>query len=722
MRHIPEAILDVIETMHLPAMPQVLLRFLSVAEDENAEISHLAALVAQDPALSARILTIANSAAIKSRCEIRTIEQCLITLGTCLVRVLATCLAIQSAFSRDGSGQCHDYSGFWNHSLRVAELARTLALNLNYPKPDEAYLAGLLHDTGQLLLLGGANERYAALLACSVDETALYGLEKSLFDTDHAEVGAWLVDQWQIPSFMADAILFHHRPVAEIVGADLLSRIVWSAHCACSDCEKITDSVEKADYLSPSIESVLGAGTTLTGSQVQEAFQRVSMLAEALAIGENDTMRSFPRAAAVDGSDEAPADEQSASLCRIEAMVRNMTLLQSLQQNLSAFSMENEILAAVRECARILFGLRRIAFLLADNGALTLSGPDIAGQSPLLCNIRISLEERHSLAAVAVAANQPRATFDSNEKVLLTDVQVARTLGSKGVLYVPMRDREQRVGVMAFGVSDGQWPAVRPLLGWMSGFAAQAAANIAALRTVKNREQHLENNLISHFEQQTRKVVHEAANPLSIIKNYLKILSQRYAADSGLQPELEILREEIDRVVHIVQRLNGISASAPTSDKFDANAVIDGMLSLYGESLFTDRGIAIEKMLSPSMKAVHGDRDNFKQILFNIWKNASEAMTSGGRFTIATHEHLIQDDCVYSAVSMSDSGPGLPDDVLTRLFQPLDANRRPGHSGIGLSIVAELVERMGGRISCQSSPGHGASFTILLQKHNAGEK
>lgn len=722
MRQIPEAILDVIESIHLPSMPQVLLRFLTLAEDEHADISQMSTLVSQDPALCARILTVANSAALRRGAEIKTIEQCLIILGTRLVRTLAACLAIQSVFARAANGQNYDYTGFWSHSLRVAELARAIAAKLDYPAYEEAYMTGLLHDTGQLLLLGGTNERYAALLACSIDEEALYNLENSILGTDHAVVGAWLVDQWQIPSFMADAILFHHRPATDISKADLLSRIVWSAHLICCFHEQ-QDPAPEVTFSEPAvIESILGLEPSTITPLVQHAFQQVAMLAEAFNITETAERRTIPHASVAFESDQAPPDEHSAAWARIEALVRNMALMQSLQQNLSTLYLETEILVAVRECARILFGLGKIAFLLADQDDKILSGPDMAGQSALLKTLQIRLEDDLSLAATAAMTGQPRSTFDNGTDNSLVDVQIARALGSKGVLYIPMRSREQRIGVIAFGLSETQLATIRPLLNWMTSFSGLAAVSIESWRKIRDREQQLETELRNHFEQQARKVIHEAANPLSIIKNYLKIVSQRHSADNSLQPELDILREEIDRVVQIVQHLNTIISSAPTLDTFDINAVIEGMLSLYAESLFDSHGISVEISLAPSLQPIRGDRDNFKQILFNIWKNASEAMTAGGRFTISTHENLMQNGRLYSVIRMSDSGPGLPEDVLQRLFQPLEANRRPGHSGIGLSIVAELVEQMGGQITCQSSPGQGTNFNILLQKSEVGIK
>jgi len=722
LRQIPEAIIDAIESIHLPSMPQVLLRFLTLAEDERADSSQLSAVVRQDPALCARILTVANSAALRRGAEIKTIEQCLNTLGTRLVRTLASCLAIQSTFARSDGEQDYDYSGFWCHSLRVAELARAIAIKVGYPELEEAYLAGLLHDTGQLILQGGLTERYAALLACSVDEEALHDLENSVLGSDHATIGAWLADQWHSSSFMADAILFHHYPAKNIITADLLSRIVWSAHSICCSFEKLDSTTEETSSQPAPFESILGLELATITSLAQQAFQRVTMLAEAFAIIETAERRTIPHASISFESDQAPPNEQAAAWSQIEDVVRNMALMQTLQQDLSALSNETEILVAVRECARILFGLGRIYFLLIRPDDNILSGPDMAGQCERLHGLQISLDDGHSLAGKAARGDRPCSTFDRETPVSLVDVQIARALGSKGVLYLPMRTREQRIGIMAFGLNEPQLTAIQHLLGRMTSFAGLAAAGLESWRKTKERENKLQAELISQFDLQARKVIHEAANPLSIIKNYLQIISQRNSADNSLLPVLDILREEIDRVVQIVHRFNTVAVSTPPEDTFDINAVIEGMLALYAESLFTSRGISVEKNLSPAVQPVSGDRDCFKQILFNIWKNASEAMPNGGFFTISTHDNLIKGSHICSEIRMSDSGPGLPEDIIQRLFQPLKFNCRPGTSGIGLSLVAELVNRLGGQIVCQSSAELGTRFSILLQKSEVGKK
>jgi nitrogen-specific signal transduction histidine kinase len=248
----------------------------------------------------------------------------------------------------------------------------------------------------------------------------------------------------------------------------------------------------------------------------------------------------------------------------------------------------------------------------------------------------------------------------------------------------------------------------------MASFADMAADSIETWRSLRLREQEVEAALTSRFEQEARKVVHETGNPLAIIKNYLKIVSQRLPGELDVQQELNVLGEEIDRVTQIVRSLGKLVETPPATGTFDVNVVIGEMLALYGESLFASCGITLIKSLEANLPPVNGDRDSFKQILFNIWKNGSEAMPEGGHFIISTRGNIIRDEQHYIEIHLSDSGPGMPHEVMERLFQPLSPNRRPGHSGIGLSIVASLVERLGGHISCQSQAGTGTSFIILL--------
>lgn len=703
-------------------MPQVLLRFLGVVSDDHTSMNDLASIVGQEPALCARVLTISNSPALRRGAEIKCLDQCLVVLGTRILRTLASCLAIQSVFARTANDQKYILTGFWGHSLRVAEIARAIASQVNYPDIEEAYLAGLLHDVGQLLLLGGMGERYGVLLDWSTDESALNGIEEPLLGTDHAAVGAWLIDQWKLSSFMADAVLFHHKPANEIEQADSLSQIIWSAHL-------LSNYNDKAD-LPQNISTIdLAIIKTIVGIEMADAIkiqqscsERVALLATALGIEESDTVKNIPYSSTQFDGFRSKSSENDEIYSRMEAVVRDMAMMQSMQQNLSELGSESEILLAVRESARILFGLGRLAFLLVQPDKHVLSGPDTGRQPDLMRQIEIALDSEQSLAASALSEKKPLSTFDDPRPtaVSLADLQVARALGCEGVLYIPMCSRKKQIGVMVYGLNAAQHARALTRLDWMTSLASLAAISIETWRELQGREQKLETSLQSRFELHARKIAHEAGNPLSIIKNYLKIVSRKLPDEIGVHQELDILREEIDRVTQIIRRLSDLTEVSSTSDTFDVNTVIEEMLAVYGESLFSCYGITLEKSLDSNLTPLTCDRDSLKQILFNLWKNGAEAMPSGGSFSISTRGNIIQGTNSFIEICLSDSGPGLPPEVMQSLFQPLDPDRRPGHSGIGLSIVASLVERNGGLISCQSQKGKGTRFIILLPQSKVG--
>ena len=716
MQQIPITILDGIESVNIPSIPHVLLRFLIEVEEDRSSFGELATLVGQDPVLSARFLTVANSAAMCRKSKAINLEQCMVTLGTGLARTIATCLVVQSVFTRATNEKQYDVSGFWKHSLKVAEISRIIATKMNYIDTEEAYLTGLIHDIGLLLLLGSVGESYGDALRWSIDESTLNEIEKPMIGTDHSAVGAWLVNKWELPSFMSDAILFHHKSADEIVDADQLSQIIWGSHIIGNYSEKsdLTQMGDKPDLAAAM--SIFKIGINEVTSICDQASERVAVLAVALGVAESTNARMLPSPVIPFETSGPCRQNKDPAYLHMDEMVRDMALLQSLQQNMSLLCSEEDLLIAVKECAKILFGLDWIAFLLLDQAKSTLSGANFLGQSAVLQRLEIRLDPVSSLVAAVALGELPYSTFDKDRPgaVTLVDVQIAHLLNSEGLLYVPMRINDKLIGVMAYGFSVLQQFKVQQRLDWMTSFARLAAISIDALRNMRSNEEKVEGNAASRFKLQASRIVHEAGNPLSIIKNYLKIVTQKLSTQNDVRQELDILCEEIDRVSHILQGLNSLDHTLPTTDIVDINSVIEGMLLLYGGSIFSVCGITFKKMLDPSIPLITGNRDKIKQILLNIWKNAAEAMSSGGLITISTVGNVIRNGCNFVEIIISDTGPGLPADVKLHLFKPLEQNRRPGHAGIGLSIVASLVESLEGVITCHSNSGMGTTFSILL--------
>ena len=229
MRSLPNSVLEAIDIARIPSPPEILLRLVRTVEDEQATMGELATIVEQDPGLASRILSVANSPALRRGRELKNLETCLIALGTRLVRSLATCLSIQKLFDRNANLDKFNVADYWSHSLLVGEMARGIAELAEYPHPDEAYLSGLLHDIGELILLSAIGDPYHRFLANSLENPKLQSEELQLFGTTHADVGGWLIDHWGLDSVLADGVAFHHTAATEIVTATALPQIVWIA-------------------------------------------------------------------------------------------------------------------------------------------------------------------------------------------------------------------------------------------------------------------------------------------------------------------------------------------------------------------------------------------------------------------------------------------------------------------------------------------------------------
>jgi len=710
----PQTIPEVVESIPLPPLPQVLIRLLTLAEDERTPVGELAALVAQDPALTAHLLTVANSPPFRKETASYGLKSCLTAIGPRILRTLATSMAVQNVFTSATGDQHLDFTGFWSNSLRVAELARALAVATDYPDTEEAYLSGLLHDIGQLLLVSGLAEGYGLSDGTTPDGAGL----KSHDVAYRAVLGSKLVEQWNLFSFMADAVLFHRHTAEEITSADLLSRIVWSAH-KLSCCETTEDAPQIPEAEIEAISLLTGIDAAGIAAACLRSRERVVACAASLGVDLSRAGQVFLGTSFIEHElPFAQRHHKDAARLHLEAQVRTMAVMQPLQQSLLSLTDEAAIYGALRESARILFGLGRPAFMTIHPDRNIITGTELAGQSPMLTRLEIQPDSAQSLAAAVLRENRPRATFDDDypPKPFLSDMQISRTMRSEGILCIPMRSGERPIGVMVFGLSAERSTRTHASRAWISGFASIAANTLETFRTLRSCSVGIEAELTRHFEQKARKVVHEVVNPLSIINNYLQIVSQKMESDPGASRELDILKEEISRVERIIRKLGDQAEQLPAVETVNVNSVIEGMLALYGESLFEANGITVDSYPAPELPVARADRDSLKQILLNLLKNSSEAMPDGGRLRITTR--VVSDATAGGTVEihLSDTGPGMPPDVIECLFQPLSPDRRPAHSGVGLSIVASLVDQLGGTISCQSDPDKGTEFTIRLHQ------
>jgi len=216
------------ELQALPTLPAVALRVMDLARDPETPIETLAQLIERDPALSAAILRVVNSAFYERPHPISSLQRALVVLGVTEVRRICLVVAVFKAFPGRPGQQGLDRKLFWQHSAACGVAARRLCELLKTPHDGEEFTAGLLHDVGKLILDLCFPETYREAVAIAHrDNCSMADAERGVFDADHAEVGAWLAERWKLPEDLTAAIRWHHNP--ELAPQPRLAAIVHLA-------------------------------------------------------------------------------------------------------------------------------------------------------------------------------------------------------------------------------------------------------------------------------------------------------------------------------------------------------------------------------------------------------------------------------------------------------------------------------------------------------------
>jgi len=212
--HAPEIQKLVAGRKNLPSIPAVYFEVIDALQDPECPIERLGSIVANDPALTVKLLQLVNSAFLGLAREVSSADEAVLLLGTGLLRSLALGLHLFSA-ARLPPSAAAPLEKVWHHSLRVAYGARCIArLETGDEKlMEEAFTAGLLHDVGKIVLAQEPRHNYVQLLNAPPDpQHPLIETEEAVFHATHAEAGAYLLDLWGLPHSLVEAVAFHHQP------------------------------------------------------------------------------------------------------------------------------------------------------------------------------------------------------------------------------------------------------------------------------------------------------------------------------------------------------------------------------------------------------------------------------------------------------------------------------------------------------------------------------
>ena len=215
----------------LPTLPVVARKILLAADDEDNNYRSLAAMVARDQALTAKVLGLANSAYYGHRALVRTLNHAIAIVGTSMLKQLSLGVFVIQSWGTKGNPE---RTRFWQHSIAVAHAASLVAKESGRIPPEEAFCAGLLHDIGALVLDMCFPDAYSDVRLAIDDDTPPDEVERRILEVDHPQAGAWLAERWQLPPALVAGIAGHHSGRGTTEEANDLIHVIQIADAAAS--------------------------------------------------------------------------------------------------------------------------------------------------------------------------------------------------------------------------------------------------------------------------------------------------------------------------------------------------------------------------------------------------------------------------------------------------------------------------------------------------------
>ncbi|MEJ2621395.1 MAG: HDOD domain-containing protein, partial [Candidatus Thiodiazotropha sp.] len=556
----------------LPSPPAILIQLIDSCNDPHVSLESLSTIIQQDAAISAQVMTAANSPFYRQWNEFASLHHMLVVLGINSVRTIAINSAVQQYFSKlaDAIGQSLDL--IWCRSLLCACLCRGLSELTAYKMPEEAYLAGLLHRLGQLALLQKDTPGYQKIVAGNPEIDEQLKQELKQYGVNYPQLGSQMIEQWQLQSFLADALRYQHEPAQRILDSSPLVKLVNLG------CQLALGGHKPSDAVLTQADSLFGLNQSVVEKLTSESYKQAAENAGSLGIpflktasDERDTERSEAHHVAL-GERVKQAALFGGSLTPALEKVDRQATLQQIHRDL-----------------QLLFGLKKLCFLLkADEQNLLLPySPASRGIQQQLDELSVTTETERSLAALAFNQQLPLYTEDDAQQTNLSinEQQLIGLLDCNALYYLPLTTQEQKLGLLAIGLESTQFPLLEAQLPLLQLFTHQAGEALLRQQEMYRSQQQLLDDEQASFHLEARKIVHEANNPLGIINNYLHILGMKLGENHQVQEELEIIKDEINRVGKILLRLRDIPDELEQQKKgVDINTLIKDLHKLFQAS------------------------------------------------------------------------------------------------------------------------------------------
>jgi signal transduction histidine kinase len=307
--------------------------------------------------------------------------------------------------------------------------------------------------------------------------------------------------------------------------------------------------------------------------------------------------------------------------------------------------------------------------------------------------------------------------FANGEFVVLNryevkDVSIINEMRLLDAVFIfPVFVNRKLTGLLSLGRARRGLPIVSDHLDHLMIIANEIGSAVEKSKIIEEKlcleRKMYENEKLSSLGRLSTSVAHEVKNPLSSIKAIVQVIREDLKKNDPLQEDLAIIVNEIDRLTKVVnQLLQFAKPGGEVKTGVKIGEVIHSALVVLNHEAKQNK-IATFCQIPYDLPSILADEGALKEVFFNLLHNAIQAMPSGGKITIHAD---YQPDNHTIRVSVVDTGPGIPQESLQKIFEPFYTTKQTG-TGLGLSIVKKKLEDIDATISVESN-GDGTSFVI----------
>ncbi|OUR91750.1 hypothetical protein A9Q81_17550 [Gammaproteobacteria bacterium 42_54_T18] len=708
----------------LLSLPHVLLPVLHLSSDTPNDPLHLYNLLRYDASLVARVLEVnrKSPSATLSTSPQADIKELLLSTSPKTIRSLV----LSTFHDRNGIYTCgnalsQEYlKKQWLTSIQCGFLAKSLALQVDYPDPEEAYFAGLLHNIGQLIFHAEDGDEY--LNTCVYDlapdltigdkSSLLLSNENKRFSIDHCKIGAHMCKTWGLPIQLQDAIRFHHASFEQISDAHILTRII-----------NLSSAISEGKFsqfrtCATKVSSLLNIPIDHIAPVIESAIAQTSDIIRSLDIPLTDSIIDQKLVPIHDNESDHVPLQDAIKLNQLTREIHFCGILETVKGALLNATSEEHIQYETQLAAATLFDVEKTFFFTFDKSTNYIQGDQKTKPPSIINDLSILSEKGRSILADTAISNESLDTFSiSYETLSIVDQEILHQASAQHLLCQPLMNGKKLFGILVFALNDKEMLQLSSTRKHVKDFTATVSR--ALLRVKHNTEQfdsmlHAERSL---YQTKLKRMTHEINNPLSIAQNHLHILSMSDHYSSQQRESIQVIQEEIIRASNLLkQHVDGSHSQNAKNHAVNINEILCDLLLVFEDGLTEEQNIDTERQLDKSMPAIFIDDIKLKQILTNLLKNAFESLGNEGWLSIRSQDNVIINGEPFIEIQIADDGPGIPKSIIGHLFSPINTLKGEDHSGIGLSIVKELTNQLDGCVSYRREFDGTTVFSLFFPR------